>query len=35
MDFIRKVQRRDAFYTIFNAKVDRKYNGKEATRCYY
>jgi len=35
MDFIYKVQRKDAFYAIFNAEVDRKRNRKEATRRYY
>jgi len=35
MDFIYKVQRRNAFYTIFNIEVDRKHNEKEATRRYY
>jgi len=33
MDLIRKVQRRDAFYAIFNVEVDRKRDGKEAKRC--
>jgi len=32
MDFIHKVQQRDAFYAIFNTEVDRKCNGKEAKR---
>jgi len=29
------VQRRDAFYTILNAEVDWKRDGKEAVRRYY
>jgi len=35
MDLIYKVQRRDAFYTILNAEIDWKRNGKEAARRHY
>jgi len=35
MDLIRKVQRRDASYTILNAEVDRKRDGKEAARRHH